>query len=57
MKRAALLTLALALLTACSDNRVGVGLNFGPGGMSVNPRVSGSLGPKRWGTARIGISG
>ena len=57
MKRAALLTLALALLTACTDNRVGVGLNFGPGGMSVNPRVSGSLGPKRWGTARIGISG
>ena len=52
MKRAALLTLTLALLTACTDNRVGVGLNFGHGGMSVNPRISGSLGP-----TRIGISG
>ena len=44
--------LVLTSLTACTDNRVGVGLNFGPGGMSVSPRVSGSLGP-----ARIGLSG
>ena len=53
MQRAALfLTLTLTLLTACTDNRLGVGLKIGTGGMSVSPRVSGSVG-----NARLGLSG
>ena len=44
--------LALTLLTACTDPRIGAGLHLGPHGMSVTPRISGSLG-----AARIGLSG
>lgn len=50
--------LALTLLTACTDPRIGprprigAGLHLGPHGTSVTPRISGSLG-----AARIGLSG
>ena len=35
---------ALILLTACTDTQYGAAFNFGPGGVSVSPSVSGSYG-------------
>ncbi len=37
--------MAALLLTACDNGPfLGVGLGFGPGGVSVSPRVSGNVG-------------
>ena len=45
MKRAIALLLASLMLSACDGGPfVGVGLGFGPGGVSVSPTVSGKVG-------------
>lgn len=43
MKRLALLA-ALCLLSACTNPNFGLGLNYGNGGLTVTPSVSGTLG-------------
>ena len=44
-KRLTLMLLAAVLLSACDGGPfLGVGLGFGPGGVSVSPTVSGKIG-------------
>lgn len=45
MRAWAMLTLASLVLSACDGGpNLGVGLGFGPGGVSVSPSVSGRVG-------------
>ena len=45
MRRLAFLLVATVLLSACDTGpTLGVGLGFGPGGVSVSPTVSGRVG-------------
>ena len=45
IRASALLMLAAATLSACDGGPfLGVGLGFGPGGVSVSPTVSGKIG-------------
>lgn len=45
MKKQALLMLAILVLSACDTGpHLGIGLGFGPGGVSVSPSVSGQVG-------------
>jgi hypothetical protein len=34
----------LLLLAACTDPRAGIGIGIGPGGVTVNPVISGNVG-------------
>jgi hypothetical protein len=44
MKRASVLFVCL-LLAACADGpQLGLGVNVGPGGVSVSPKVTGNVG-------------
>lgn len=51
MKRLALLA-TLALLAACTDPNLGLGLTYGQGGLTVTPSASGNVGG-----AHVTISG